>query len=304
MDLVDDDRADPSEHLPAAGRGDEEVEGLGGRDDDVGRTADHRSACRRGGVAVAHGDAERAHDLADLLADRDDRLERLLEVLRDVDGERPQRRDVEDRRRRQGRTRVPVAQTAVDRDEESGEGLAGTGRRGEQGVLAPGDRRPTERLGRSRPGGEGAPEPLGDGGMERVEGRAGGHATAFYGGQGENERMFVTARPRCPGSAGSFDFRVIPLRRRAVGESPAAPGDPRPAGGRLRCGVAGAGPGGLDGSLDRSADVGWWNERRGRAHSGTLPCLRFGGSSRFVASISRLRARTRRVSAGSMTSST
>ena len=40
------------------------------------------------------------------------------------------------------------------------------------------------------------------------------------------------------------------------------------------------------------------------AHRGTLPCLRFGRSSRLLVSIARLLARTLRVSAGSMTSST
>ena len=44
--------------------------------------------------------------------------------------------------------------------------------------------------------------------------------------------------------------------------------------------------------------------RRRLAHSGTFPCLRFGRSSRLEASRRRLRTRTRRVSAGSMTSST
>ena len=39
-------------------------------------------------------------------------------------------------------------------------------------------------------------------------------------------------------------------------------------------------------------------------HSGMFPCLRCGSCSRLVASISRLRVRTRRVSLGAMTSST
>ena len=41
-----------------------------------------------------------------------------------------------------------------------------------------------------------------------------------------------------------------------------------------------------------------------RCHNGTFPCFRRGSSSRFDASIARLRPSTRRVSAGSMTSST
>ena len=40
------------------------------------------------------------------------------------------------------------------------------------------------------------------------------------------------------------------------------------------------------------------------AYSGTLPCLRDGSCSRFVRSIASERASTRRVSRGSMTSST
>ena len=191
VDLVDDDRADRAEHLPTASRGDEQVERLGGRDDDVGWPAEHRGARRGRGVAVADRDAERPHVVTDLLADRADRRERRLEVLRHVDGERAQRRDVEDRGRRTGPGRGPVAQATVDGDEEGGERLARAGRRGDEGVLAAGDRRPAERLGGGGAGGEAATEPLRDRRMERVEGRAGGHETRFYGGLPLIERTFV-----------------------------------------------------------------------------------------------------------------
>ena len=45
------------------------------------------------------------------------------------------------------------------------------------------------------------------------------------------------------------------------------------------------------------------SDRPDVAHSGTLPCLRLGSSSRLEARMSRLRQMTRRVSAGEMTSS-
>ncbi len=92
--LVDDDGADGAEHLAAASGGNEEIERLGRRDHDVGWSSEHGGACRRRGVAVADGDPEGPHRVADLLGDGEDRCQRPLEVLRDVDGQCPQRRDV------------------------------------------------------------------------------------------------------------------------------------------------------------------------------------------------------------------
>ena len=114
-------------------------------------------------VAGAHGDGGRRERRAEALGRERDAGERRAQVLLDVDGERAQRRDVEDaaplalgRHRR-------VAE-AVDRREERGERLAGAGGREEEGVVAGRDGRPALLLGAGgrgeaglepRPGGRG-----------------------------------------------------------------------------------------------------------------------------------------------------
>ena len=57
----------------------------------------------------------------------------------------------------------------VDGHQEAGQGLARTGRRGDQGVGALGDEGPALLLGRGGAVGEPPGEPGGDGGMEPVE---------------------------------------------------------------------------------------------------------------------------------------
>ncbi len=168
VDLVDDHRLDRAQHRPAPRGGEQQVERLGSRDDDLGAVTHHRGACRLGRVAVAHGDTQRRNLEAELGGDGGDLLQRRLEVLPDVDGERPQRGDVEDCGSR------PVAledraEAAVDRDEEAGEGLARARRCGDERVLAGGDRGPAECLGGRRAPGEAPPEPLGDRRVEAVQ---------------------------------------------------------------------------------------------------------------------------------------
>ena len=107
--------------------------------------------------------------------------ERRLEVDPDVVRQRLQRRDVDDDRL-VGQPFGPEALThqAVERGEERGQRLAGSGRRGDERVPPGADLRPggALRLGRRR---EGAAEPAGDGGVEvgeRGHGSKGGDAAA------------------------------------------------------------------------------------------------------------------------------
>ncbi len=100
--------------------------------------------------------------------------QRALEVLMDVDGEGLQRRDVHHAHR------PPDVLAAfggtiggVDRHQESGQGLARTGRGRDEGVGAPRDEGPSLGLGLGRTGGEPPGEPGGDGGVKAGQRRGG-----------------------------------------------------------------------------------------------------------------------------------
>ncbi len=155
--LVDDDRLHAAQAL-AGGRGEDQVERLGRRDEDVRWGAGQPAALVGRGVAGAHADG----DLRLLAAQAPGRLpdpgERRAQVALDVDGQRLERRDVEDpaaqravvRRRRRGQP--------VEGPQEGGQRLAGAGGRDDQHVPSGRDRVPGAGLGGCRTG-EGAVEP-------------------------------------------------------------------------------------------------------------------------------------------------
>ena len=95
VDLVDDHGLDAAQDLPRLRR-EHQVERLGRGDEDVGRRAGDVLAFLRGRVAGAHGHGRRGERLAEPFGRERDAGERRAEVLLDVDGERAQRRDVED----------------------------------------------------------------------------------------------------------------------------------------------------------------------------------------------------------------
>ncbi len=140
VDLVDDDGLHAPQRLARLG-GEHEVERFGRGDEDVGRVADELLAFLARRVAGAHGDGRWRERLAETLGREGDARKRGAQVLLDVEGERAQRRDVEDAAAlllgRSGRGAEPV-----DGPEERGERLARTGGREEQGVVAVGDGRP------------------------------------------------------------------------------------------------------------------------------------------------------------------
>ena len=132
--LVEDQRLDPAQRL-ARRRGEQQVERLGRRDQDVRRLLDELAPLLRGRVAGADADAQRRLEPG----------ERPAQVALDVVVERLERRDVEHAQ--------PLARLRgepVDRVEERGERLARAGRRLDQDVRAGRDRRPAERLRRRR----------------------------------------------------------------------------------------------------------------------------------------------------------
>jgi hypothetical protein len=173
VDLVDDHRLGGAQRLATSRTSHKEIERLRCGDHEAGRPADHRRALRARGVSRAHGDADLGGVEPELGGDVGDLGERLLEVLADVDCQCLQRRDVHDTRPgRDVETAVVVAVQPVDRDEKGGERLSRSGRRRDQRVGAGCDVRPTLGLRLSRALGEAAPEPLGHGRMEAVDGEA------------------------------------------------------------------------------------------------------------------------------------
>ena len=94
VDLVDDHGLDRREGL-ARLRGQEQVQRLGRRDEDVRRRARDAGALRGRRVAGAHGHGGDAERVAPPLGGRRDSGERRAQVALDVDGERLERRDVE-----------------------------------------------------------------------------------------------------------------------------------------------------------------------------------------------------------------
>jgi hypothetical protein len=167
VDLVDDHRVDRAEDV-AGVRREQQVERLGGGDEDVGRLALEAGAfaCRR--VAGAHGDGGDVVGVTARERDVGDAGERGAQVAFHVDGEGLERRDVEHAAaaRRVGHR---LEHQAVDAGEEGGERLAAAGRGQQQRGGPGGDGRPGLGLG---PGGcrEGLGEPGADGRVERGEG--------------------------------------------------------------------------------------------------------------------------------------
>ena len=134
--LVQDHRLDRAEDR-ARLRGQHQEEGLGRRDQDVGRRAHDRRPLLLRGVAGADGHAQLRAEAG----------ERPAQVPLDVVVQRLQRRDVEEPQARTGRLREPV-----DPVEEGRERLARAGRRLDQDVAAGGDRGPAGHLRRGRAG--------------------------------------------------------------------------------------------------------------------------------------------------------
>ena len=156
VDLVHDRPLHALEHV-ARLRGEDEVERLRRRDEDVRRAAAHRLALALRRVAGADRDLDVGPDAA----------QRRPQVALDVVGQRLERRDVDE-----ARVAVVVGQRiggqAVDAPEEGGERLARAGGRGDQRVRPGGDGRPGLRLhgGRLR---ERVREPVANTGGEGIE---------------------------------------------------------------------------------------------------------------------------------------
>ena len=160
VDLVDDHRPRGGQHPPAARRGEQDVQRLGRRDQDVRRRLRHPLALRRGGIAGAHRRADVGH------AQRAQLGQRLEEVLAHVVGQRLEGRDVDDLHL--FRERIALPDHRVQAGEEGSQSLARPGGGRDQRVLAGLDARPAGRLWLGRAA-EAPLEPVGDGGMEAAQ---------------------------------------------------------------------------------------------------------------------------------------
>ena len=170
MDLVDDHHLDSSQRGPAAGARDQEVERLGRRHEEARRFARHPRAFRVRRVAGTNRDPDIRGVESELTRDLRDLPQRTLEVLGDVDGERFQRRHVDDACDVLDRLAGVVREVQpVDADEEAGQRLARTGRRRDERVGTGGDVRPGGALRCRGPFGESTAKPRADGRMEPVD---------------------------------------------------------------------------------------------------------------------------------------
>ncbi len=94
VDLVDDDGLDVAQGV-AGRRGEHEVEGLGRGDQQVGRGADQLAALVGGGVAGAHAHGGGVELETQAFGGQADAHERSTQVLLDIDGQGPKRRQVD-----------------------------------------------------------------------------------------------------------------------------------------------------------------------------------------------------------------
>ncbi len=177
--LVDDDGAHAAQRL-ARLPGEDQEQRLGRGDQDVGRVGGEPPAILGGGVARADRHRDVGHRQAEPPRGLLQPGERRAQVALDVDGERLQRRDVDDaasplarppplaslaplgridRLGRLGRPGHALGGQPVERPQERREGLAGPRGRDHQRVVTAGDRRPRPLL-RGGGTGEGSGEPL------------------------------------------------------------------------------------------------------------------------------------------------
>ena len=167
MDLVDDHGLDAAQRL-AGGRGEHQVERLGGGDEDVGRVAHEGAPLVGGRVPGADADRRLGVGLAQPLGGEAGPLQRGSQVLLHVDGQGPQGRHVDDPRAVGPLGGSRRAGQHVDAPQERRQRLARAGGRQDQRVLAAGDGRPPLGL-RGGGLGERGAEPGPHGRRERLE---------------------------------------------------------------------------------------------------------------------------------------
>ncbi len=96
VDFVDDNGADAAEMLARFAGGEEDVEGLGGGDEDVRRVTEHGGTLFGEGVAGADGGADLGTEIAALHCELLDFGEGGVEIFLHVVGEGFERADIDD----------------------------------------------------------------------------------------------------------------------------------------------------------------------------------------------------------------
>ena len=173
VDFVDDDGADAGEIGAGFAGREQDVERLGGGDEDVRRTLEHGDAVFGGGVAGADAGADFGGEEAAFEGKLLNFAQGAVEVFLHVVRERLEGADVEDFGGGAEGAGDGLAEERVDGDEEGGEGLAGTGGGGDEGGVAGEDGRPAGLLGFGG-GAEFGDEPLLHDGVRPGEGCGGG----------------------------------------------------------------------------------------------------------------------------------
>ncbi|GAB3872476.1 hypothetical protein GCM10027610_137970 [Dactylosporangium cerinum] len=148
VDLVDDHRLDAAQGLPGL-RGEQQEQGLGRGDQDVGRGLGEGPPLVGRGVAGAHGDPDVGRHLPEPGGGLPDAGERCPEIALDVDRQGLQWADIEHPAALRG-LHVGPGGELVERPEERRQGLAGAGRRDHEGVPVGADRPPGAGLRRGR----------------------------------------------------------------------------------------------------------------------------------------------------------
>ncbi len=168
VDLVHDAPAHAAQGV-ARPRGQQQVEGLRGGDEDVRRPADEALPLGGGRIAGSQADFEVGQRLFQTAGGGGDAREGDLQVAVDVVVEGLQGRDVQHLHTARQRPIQPLAPQGIEAGEEGGQGLAGAGRRQDEGVTAGGDGRPALPLGRRRLA-QGRTEPVAHRRQEEIQG--------------------------------------------------------------------------------------------------------------------------------------
>ena len=148
MDLIDDHRLDIRQGLTGL-RGEHQEQRLRCRDQDVGRVTHELTTVGSGCVARPNTDRRRVHVRAEPFRRKADALQGGSKVLFDIDGQRPQRREVEHPCAGLWILRHVLNRQPVQRPQERRQGLACAGRSEDQGVVTVRDRGPALALRRS-----------------------------------------------------------------------------------------------------------------------------------------------------------
>jgi hypothetical protein len=150
MQFVEDQGVYLAEPGPAGLRGEQQIEGLGRGDQDMGRRLRHIRTFAGRGVAGTHAYADLRQGCAGLVCQSIDLGQGFDEIALDVVGQRLERRDVHDA----GALRQSAVQRGADEGvetrEEGGQSLAGSSGRGYEGMPALRDGFPTLDLGIGR----------------------------------------------------------------------------------------------------------------------------------------------------------